>query len=91
MAFTPISQLFSARDVHFENSDIQYGIDAFLQQELHSEKVHCKLVGASMRADICVGSTAVEEGILVREKDIRDFAVSHFECLIGEIRAILEV
>lgn len=91
MAFTPISQLFSARDVRFEVSDIQYGIDAFLQQELHSEKVHCKIVGTLLRADIRVGGTALAEAILVREKDIRDYAISHFECLLGEVRVILEV
>lgn len=91
MAFQAISQLFSSRDLRLESSDIQHGIQSFLQDQLHSEKIHCRIVGASLRADIRVGSATLAEAVLVRESNIRKYASSQLECSLGEIRVILDL
>ncbi len=91
MAFEALSQLFTSRDVRLEGSDIQHGIQNFLQEELRSEKIHCKIVGASLRADIRVGSAALAEAVLVREGNIRRYAQNHLECSLGEIRVMLDL
>lgn len=91
MAFEPLSQLFTGRDVRLESSDIQHGIQNFLQEELHSEKIHCKISGASLRADIRVGSPALAEAVLVREGNIRRYALSQLKCSLGEIRVMLDL
>lgn len=91
MAFQVISQLFTNRDVRLESSDIQHGIESFLQGELHSEKIHCKVSGASLRLDIRVGSAALAEAVLVRERHIRKHAQAQLQCSLGEIRVMLDL
>jgi hypothetical protein len=91
MAFEALSQLFTGRDIRLESSDIQHGIQNFLQEELRSERVHCKILGASFRADIRVGSAALAEAVLIREGNIRRYAQSQLQCSLGEIRVMLDL
>lgn len=91
MGFESISKLFNDRDVRLDSSDIQHGIESFLQEELHSERIHCRIVGASSRVDIRVGTPALAEAILIRERAIRNYGESQLHCSLGEIRIMLEV
>lgn len=92
MAFEAVSHLFADRTVQLDSSDMQHGMEQFLQQELHSEKVRCRLRGGSNpRVDVRVGSTALAEAVLLREKDMRLYAQSQLQCSLGVIQVILDI
>lgn len=92
MALESISKLFSDRDsVTLDNSDIQHGIERFLQHELHSDKIHCRVKDAAKGVVISVGSTALAEAVYVREKDLRGYASSQLGCSLGFVSVMLEV
>jgi len=91
MALEAIAKLFSNREIYpLDSFDIQHGIERFLQKELCSEKIHCKVRGNAMGVDIQVGSTALAEAMYIRESDIRKYALSQLQCSLGSIRVILE-
>ncbi|MDA1168910.1 MAG: hypothetical protein O3A36_01070 [bacterium] len=92
MALEAISKLFTNRkSVHADSFDIQHGIEQFLQQELHSERIHCKVKGAAVNVDVRVGTTALAEAILIREGDVRRYVTTQLQCSLGLIRVMLEI
>ena len=91
MALQNISQLFSDRNIRIDSSDIQHGIEQFLQDELHSERVHCRTQGDPLRVDVRVGSPALAEAVLLREREIREYAKSVLQCSVGTIRVMLDI
>ncbi|MEK7499653.1 MAG: hypothetical protein AAB649_03535 [Patescibacteria group bacterium] len=92
MALTAISKLFTSRqNLQADSFDIQHGIEQFLQQELHSEKIHCKVKGAGYHVDIRVGTTALAEATWIREKDVREYVFSQLQCSLGAISVMLEI
>ncbi len=91
MVFNSASQLFTQRDSRMGDSDIQYVVEHFLQQELRSEKIHCRVSGTSRKIAIRVGSAALAEAVLIREKEIRAYVQSLLECSLGGIRVMLDV
>lgn len=91
MALEAISKLFATRDIRIDADDVQFGIERYLQQELHTENVHCRVRGTSLRVDIRVGTTALAEAVLIREKDIREYVKTQLQCSLAGIFVILDV
>jgi hypothetical protein len=91
MALQDISQLFSERTYTATASDARYGIERFLQQELRSQKIYCTLRDDYSKLDIRVGSPVLFEGVLIRERDVRDYVRSQFQCSLGNISVMLDV
>ena len=92
MALEAISKLFSAREaLPLDAADMQYGMERFLQQELRSDKIHCRIKDAAKGVVISVGSAALAEAVYIREKDLRGYATSELHCPLGPISVMLEI
>ncbi len=91
MALQSISELFAGSSRTMEPSDIQHGLEHFVQKELCSEKIHCKISSSSLRLDIRAGSAALVEALIVRERNIRAYAQAELGCSLGEIRVMLDL
>lgn len=91
MALELISDLFTDREGVITPQDVQYSVERFLQEQLHTEKIRCRVVGASLGIEVRVGSPALAEAVLIREESVRGNIQNGLGCSLGDMRVILDV
>ena len=91
MALEAVSTLFAREgDRRYSVSDIRYGLEAFLQQMVRSEDVHCKVFDGSFRLDVRTRQSAIGQAVLLHEQALREYVQKEFKCSLGGMRVILE-
>ncbi|MCE9643214.1 MAG: hypothetical protein K8Q97_02685 [Candidatus Andersenbacteria bacterium] len=90
MAFQSVSGLFEKRSVDITDADIQYYVEHFYRELLHTDAVYCAVSGMGVIVRIRLHDPLAAQTALLAEHDVREKVKKELDCEIGSIRVMLE-
>ncbi len=91
MAFKSIAQLFQGERSAPSAGDVGYVVEGFLRKALSSDAITCRGQehASGIRLRVHAGSTALAEGVFIREREVREFVFATFHMKVGRIRVVV--
>ena len=90
MAFHSASGLFEKRSQDITDADIQFYVERFFRELLHTDTVYCSVRGMGALIRVRLHDPLLAQMALVAEYDLRVRAKKEMNCDIGTIRVMLE-